>query len=408
MSGRMNPKVVLPLAALAVAALGAGILVLTSSQVSGQPSERMVRAVRVVPVTSRSVQLEVRSQGTVAPRTESELIPEVSGRVVWTSPALVSGGYFEEGEALLRIDQTDYEAAVARAQASLSRARGEHEHARDTLKRQRDLAKRSVVSTAALDDAERTAQVMEASLREARLALEQAERDLVRSEVTAPFSGRVREERVDVGQFLNRGTAFATIYATDFVEVRLPIADAQLAYLDLPLWAREAPAEELLPEVTLSARFAGRDHTWRGRIVRTEGEIDAKSRLVHVVAQVANDASLFGEDSAVRGATQRIPLPVGLFVQARISGRAADGVSVIPRQALLGPGQVLIVDDENRLRFRDVEVLRIDREEALISSGLRDGERVCLTSIQAPVDGMTVRPVGAPEVERAGVEGPGT
>lgn len=419
MSERMNPKVVLPLAALAVAALGAGILMMTSTPVSGRPSERMVRAVRVVSVTSRSVQLEVRSQGTVAPRTESDLIPEVSGRVVWTSPALVSGGYFDEGEPLLRIDQTDYEAAVARAQASVWRARGEHEHARDVLKRQRDLEKRSVVSAAALEDAERTAQVMDASLREARLALEQAERDLVRSEITAPFSGRVRDERVDVGQFLNRGTAFATIYATDFVEVRLPIADAQLAYLDLPLWGREAPAEELLPEVTLSARFAGRDHTWRGRIVRTEGEIDAKSRLVHVVAQVANDPALFGgadlPGSDVPGSDlpgpepEGIPLPVGLFVQARIGGRAAEGVAVIPRQALLGPGQVLIVDDENRLRFRDVEVLRLDREEALISSGLRDGDRVCLTSIQAPVDGMTVRPMGVPvDLESDGVEGPGT
>jgi RND family efflux transporter MFP subunit len=374
--------VVLPIAALALATAGGGILLATSSPVSGRPTERLMRAVRVVPVTTRTVQLEVRSQGTVAPRTESELIPEVSGRVVWTSAALVSGGYFSEGEPLLRIDRTDYAASVERARAALERASGEYEHASETLRRQRDLKARNVVSEAALDDAERTSRVTQANRHEARLALEQAQRDLARTEIPAPFTGRVREERVDVGQFLNRGQAFATLYATDFVEVRLPIADSQLAYLDLPLWSRRAVPESSLPEVTLTADFAGREQTWKGRVVRTEGEIDAKSRLVHVVAQVAN----IDEPG-------RTPLPVGLFVQARIAGRQADGVAVVPRQALQGATRVLIVDAQDRLRYREVQVLRIEQDEALIVGGLEPGERVCISSIQAPVDGMTVRPV---------------
>jgi RND family efflux transporter MFP subunit len=382
-----DPKVVLPIGALAVGALGAAILMVTSSPVAGRPSERMVRAVRVVPVKVRSVELSVQSQGTVAPRTESELIPEVSGRVVWTSPELVSGGFFEKDEPLLRIDETDYATAVARARASLSRAQGEHGHARDVLKRQRDLKERNVVSEAALDDAERTAQVASASLREARLALEQAERDLTRTEIAAPFTGRVREKRVDVGQFLNRGQSFGTIYATDFVEVRLPIADAQLAYLNLALWTREVVAEDQLPLVTLSARFAGEAREWTGRILRTEGEIDPKSRLVHVVARVQNDPDA------------RMPLPVGLFVQARIAGRRAEQVAVVPRQALQGESRVLIVDAANRLRFREVEVLRLHGDNAFISKGLQDGERVCISALQAPVDGMTVRPVAVDAAE---------
>ncbi len=381
----MNPKVVLPIVALLVAAVGAGVLLVTSSTVSGRPSERAVRAVRVVPAVTRTVQLDVRSQGTVSPRTESELIPEVSGRVVWTSPALVSGGYFELDEALLRIDRMDYAAAVDRAGAALERARGEAEYARSTLERQRDLKERNVVSDAALDDARRSDRVSSANLRDARVALEQAKRDLERTELRAPFSGRVRDEQVDVGQFLARGQAFATIYATDLVEVRLPIADAQLAYLDLPFWERGPIAEDRLPEVTLSARFMGRDRVWTGRIVRSEGEIDSKSRLVHVVARVENEADPEG-----------LPLPVGLFVQALIAGRTAADVTVVPRQALQSQSLVLVVDAENRLRFRRVEVLRIEGEEALIASGLADGERVCISAIQAPVDGMTVEPV-APE-----------
>ncbi len=378
----MNPKVVLPLAVLALASLVAGIMIATSSPVSGRPSERTLRAVRVVPVETRTVQLSVHSQGTVAPRTESELIPEVSGRVVWTAASLVSGGYFDQGEALLRIAPEDYAAAVERARAALRRAQGENRHARQNLKRRKGLASQDMVSEAALDDAERTARVADANLREARVLLEQAERDLGRTEIAAPFSGRVREEHVDVGQFLNRGQAFATLYATDFVEVRLPIADAQLAYLEIPIWQRRSRPDEVLPEVMLTARFAGSEYEWHGRVVRTEGEIDPKSRLVHVVARVANDAA---------GGTP--PLPVGLFVQAQIAGRSAQDVFVIPRQALQRHGRVFVLDSEDRLQFREVEVLRIVGDDALIRDGLAEGERVCISPIQAPVEGMQVQPV---------------
>ena len=380
----MSRKLLLPIAVLAIAMLGAVLLVATQSPLAGRPNERSFRAVRVMPVEMIPVRLDVFSQGTVSPRTESELIPEVSGRVIWTSPALVSGGYFEQGAALLRISSEDYAAARERARAALARARSEDEHARQVLARRRGLSERAVVSEAALDDALRAARVASANLREARVVLEQAGRDLARTEVRAPFTGRVREERVDVGQFLNRGQAYATLYATDLVEVRLPIADAQLAYLELPLWEAIPTAEFELPEVTLSARFAGREREWRGRLVRTEGEIDARSRLVHVVARIANGP-----------ASEALPLPVGLFVQARIAGREIDGVAVIPRQALQAPGRVFVVDGEDRLRFRDVEVLRIQGDDALIARGLDPGERICISPIQTPVDGMRVQPVAA-------------
>ena len=384
----MNKKVVLPLAVLGAAAVVAGILLTTSSPIASRPVEPLVRAVRTVPAEMRSVHLDVRSQGTVSPHAESDLIPRVSGPVVWTSPALVSGGYFTQGEPLLRIDRTDYEAAVERAQAILARAEGEDEHARRTLERQQNLKKRSVASDAQLNDAERVARVAAAGLAEARIQLEQAKRDLERTEIRAPYTGRIRSEKVDVGQFLSRGQPFAMAYATDFVEVRLPMVDSQLAFLDIPKWGQESSPEDF-PEVTLKARFAGQDLEWRGRIVRTEGEIDAKSRLVHVVARVENDPD--GDQS---------PLPVGLFVRAEVRGRRADGIAVVPRQALRGSEQVLVVDEENRLRFRDVEVLRIDGENVLIASGLAPGEKVCTSLIQAPVDGMRVRAVADDETPR--------
>ena len=381
----MRLKVVLPAAAIGVSLLGAAVLIATSSPVEGRPSARQIRPVRVLEAQPGTVQLRVLSQGTVAPRTESALIPEVSGPVVWVSPALVSGGYFEAGQVLLRIDPLDHEAALERARASVARAEGEYEHARQVLERQRGLASRNVVSAAALDEAERSGRVTEAALREARVARGQAERDLARTEIKAPFTGRVRDERVDVGQFLSRGNAFGTIYATDYVEVRLPVPDHQLAYLDVPLWDR-GDLEGELPEVTLSARFAGAEHAWQGHIVRTEGEIDPKSRMVHVVARVEDPYAISADGS-------RPPLAVGLFVNAEIAGRSAEQVTLVPRSAMRERSRVLVVDQENRLRYRDVEVLRIDRDDVLIRAGLDAGERVCISQLQTVVEGMEVRPL---------------
>ncbi len=380
-----NPKVLLPIAALLASLIGAAIMVATSSPVEGRPSERQPRPVRVLEVKPTTVQLRVLSQGTVAPRTESELIPEVSGPVVWLSPALVSGGYFDADELLLRIDPRDYEAALERARAEVARAEGEYDHARKALKRRSGLASRGVVSPQALDDAERAERVTGAELRQERVALAEAERNLARTELRAPFAGRVRQERVDVGQFLSRGTSFATIYAIDFVEVRLPVPDNQLAYIDVPLW-RSGELEGEQPLVTLRARFAGAEHSWTGHIVRTEGEIDPKSRMVHVVARV-KDPYAASEDGS------RPPLAVGLFVQAEIEGRRAEDITLLPRSAMREGSRVLIVDAENRLRYRPVEVLRIHREDVLIRSGLEAGERVCISQLQTVIEGMEVQPI---------------
>ncbi len=386
----MNLKLLLPLGVLGAAFAGGATLIATSEPVSGKPRVRVAPSVRVIEVEARSVDLHVSSQGTVAPRTESSLIPEVSGPVVWTSPVLVSGGYFEAGDVLLRIDPRDYEAAVARAKNGVIRAEAEYAYARQELDRQQQLAKSDIVSSAGLQDAERGEQFALAATGNARVTLEQAQRDLERTEIRTPFTGRVREERVDVGQFIVRGTAFATLYATDYLEVRLPIADRQLAYFDVPVWQAD-PGSDELPAVRLHARFAGEERTWVGRIVRTEGEIDAKSRMVHVVARVENTRAENGGP----------PLTVGLFVQAEIEGRTAERVVVLPRQAVRDGSQVHVVDDESRLRFRQIEILRVQRDEVLVSAGLTSGELVCISQLETPVEGMEVNPVRMSGTPRA-------
>jgi len=331
---------------------------------------------------AKVVSLLVRSQGTVAPRTESALIPEISGRVVELSPSLVSGGFFAEGDMLLRIDPRDYEANVARARARLARVQGQVTHAQRTLARQADLAKRSVNSGADYDDARRDATVFEADAAEAWVALEQALRDLERTEIRAPFDGRVREENIDVGQFAERGKAVAMLYATDYVEVRLPIPDRELAYLDLPLWRPEGDLVEG-PAVLFRANFAGAEHVWEGRVVRTEGEIDSKSRMVNVVARVENPyAHVEGVD--------RPPLAVGLFVRAEIAGPVVESVVAVPRVALREDGRLLVVDSEGRLRLRHVEVIRRERDRALVRAEFASGERICVSPLEVVVEGMRV------------------
>jgi RND family efflux transporter MFP subunit len=383
----MSPKVLWPIGVLAIASVLAVVIFVTTSPLEARPPEQVIPPVRIARVEMRDVEMLVRSQGSVAPRTESQLIPEVSGPVVWTSPRLVSGGVFAADEILLRVDDRDYKAAVARAESARMRTEGERDHAASVLARQRGLAERGIVSPAALEDAERGARVTEATLREATVTLEQARRDLARTEIRAPYSGRVRDAQLGVGQFVTRGQAIATLYATDFLEVRLPIPDRELAFLGGALWTHGgdaldgAPTDR--PAVRLRAQFAGAERTWLGELVRTEGEIDPKTRMVRVVARL---------DSARLGAEP--PPPVGLFVQAEIVGTTAKSVAVVPRAALRDGGTaVLIVDDEDRLRTRPIEILRAQGDAVLVRSGLRAGDRLCLSSLDAPVDGMAVAPV---------------
>ena len=381
----MKMKHLAPLIVIAIAAVGAVAIVATSPRLQPSQAEPVSPTVRVLKAEPKAVRMVVHAQGTVAPRTETALVPEVSGNIVWISPNLVSGGYFEAGEPLLRIDDRDYLTAVERARATINRAEAEQEFSTFELQRLEELETRELISRSEVEAGMRAARVAEANLVDARVALEQAERDLARTEIVAPFKGLVRDEQADVGQFVSRGATIANTYAVDYVEVRLPIADQQLAYLDLPLAQRGELDEAIAPEVTLTANFAGRQYAWTGKLVRTEAEIDSRSRMVQAVARI-------GADGASADNPENVPPPVGLFVQAEIQGHPAEDIVVIPRAAIRGANEVLIVDDENRLRFREVELLRVYGDDAFISSGVRRGERISISPLQAVVDGMRVEP----------------
>ncbi|MFP8876360.1 MAG: efflux RND transporter periplasmic adaptor subunit [Myxococcota bacterium] len=383
-------RALVPLGILALGALLSAVVIATRPRVVARSVETLAPLVRVTKVAPRSLVLKVRGHGTVVPRSESELVPQVSGEVVWVSPALAPGGFFAAGEPLLRIDPIDYELDLEAAAAAAARAESEVVKSRKELERQRRLAESEAASEARIDEVENAFRGAKAGLREARARRQRAERDVARTELRAPYTGRVREENVDVGQFASRGAPLAKLYAVDFAEVRIPVPDRELAYLDLPLAYRgDETSNSEGPRVELRANFAGTEHLWTGRLVRTEGEIDPRSRTVTVVARVEEPYAR-SEDGA------RPPLAVGLFVDVEIEGRQLQSAVVLPRLALREGNRVYVVDDDDRLRSRTVEVLREDRDEVVITAGLAAGERVSLSRLRGAVDGMAVRVLDEP------------
>ncbi len=379
-------KIVLPLVFLAAGLFGAWSMVSTRAPVESAAPAFSPPLVEVRPLSPQNVQLRVRTQGTVMPRTESSLAPEISGRVVYVSPNFTTGGFFEEDEVLLRIDSRDFELAIAEAEARIAQARflieREQAEARAARREWEELGEGR-----ASDLLLRTPQIAEAEAAQeaARASRELAERNLARTEIRAPYRGRVRSRSVDVGQFVVQGNPVAQLYAVDYAEVRLPIPREELAYVDLPFHFRDgqSPAG---PEVILSAELGRRMYRWKGRIVRTEGEVDPESQMLFAVARVEDP---YGGS----GGAGRPPLAVGLFVEAEILGRWLSGVFVLPRTALWPDNRVLTVDSDHRLRFREVEIERTGVDDVIVTGGVSANDWLCLTRLETPVEGLKVEPM---------------
>jgi len=380
---------VLPVLVLVGGLAGARWMVAARPEVETQRPQAPAPLVRTLPTERSDARLRVTSTGTVRPVAEVRVVAEVEGRVLSVSPRLVAGGFVRAGEALVEIDRRDYELALVRAQAEVARAQAalEREQAEAEVAREQwaDLG-RGQASPLAL----REPQLAEAraDLEAARAALADAELDLERTTVRAPFDARVRSERVDVGQFVVRAEQLAQLYATDRVEILLPVPSAELFALELPAPGGGAPG----PQVLLGADWAGAERSWRGRIVRSEGEVDPRTRMVQLVAEMQDP---FGRAAppadGAAPAPDSAPLELGLFVRATILGRTLEDVIALPRSALRGEDTVWVVDAGERLRLRAVELARVEGETVYVTGGIEPGERVCLSVLEAPVDGMRVR-----------------
>ena len=377
-------KVLSPLLVIGVAGFVAMTIVRNRPEVEMQAPVIAPPGVRATVVTLETVRISIAGQGTVRPRTETKLVPEIAGRVTWVAPSFVTGGFFEEGDVLLRLDRFDYEQAIVSARSQLAQARlrlAQEEAEAEVAQREWDALGRGdprelTLRKPQLEDARASVDAADANV-------ERAARDLERADVIAPYAGRVRTKNVDVGQFVTVGTPIASVYSVDVAEVVLALPDEELAYLDLSLAYRGA-ANVRSPRVVLRTTFAGARYEWGGRVVRTESEIDPVSRMVQVIAEV-QDPYAAGPDP------RRPPLAVGMYVEAEIEGRAFDDIAVVPRAALRGRNQVLVIDPDNRVHLRDVEILRATTESVFIEGGLSAGELIAVSALDNPTEGMLVQ-----------------
>ncbi|HEX9853243.1 MAG TPA: HlyD family efflux transporter periplasmic adaptor subunit, partial [Woeseiaceae bacterium] len=235
----------------------------------------------------------------------------------------------------------------------------------------------------------------DAALATANAELVRARRNLERTRIRLPYEGMVRSKEADLGQFVNVGTRLGVTFATDLAEVRLPLTDADLAFVDLPDTREIAQTGGSLsgPHALLTAVLRGQLQSWDSIVVRSEGVVDEKNRVTYAVAQIADPYARHARD------TRAVPLPVGTFVSARIAGVTADNVIRVPRLALRGADRLMFIDEESRLQLRTVDVLRTDADYAYLSGGAKSGERIIVTAIDAPINGMKVRTGDPADVE---------
>lgn len=318
------------------------------------------------------------------------MIPEVSGRVIEISPNFRDGGFFEKGEVLVKIDPLDYETALVLAKSTLAQAKTaieeEKVRADQALENWRRLGKRGEPN----DLAARKPQLAqaEANLQAAEAEVKQAERNLERTQVRAPFDGRIIEQNVDVGQFVSSSTQLGRAFATDVMEVRLPLTNRQLAFVELPEGFRDENEQKPGPEVLITGQIGRETGHWTGRVVRVDSSIDESSRQLFVVAEVEDPYRRKTEDAA-------FPLKIGMFVDALVKGVELEDVFVLPRQAVRVGGEVITIKEDNSIFRKKVDPIWSEEENVVLSGtdgSLQPGEVVCLTPLAFPANGAKVLP----------------
>ncbi|MHC5082865.1 MAG: efflux RND transporter periplasmic adaptor subunit [Planctomycetota bacterium] len=362
-------------------------------------------------VLQQTMLMNVQGNGTVTARMQVQVVPQVSGKVIECHRQLVNGGFFKADEPLVVIEKTDYELAVESASAAVAQAqvKMEQEQAEADVSRQEwDRLHPNEEPTSVLVLRGPQIQNAHAQLRAAQAQLAKAKLDLERTSIKMPFDGRIVSTNIDVGQFI---TAGAVVYRTDLVEITVPLKDSELAWFDVPLAGNGLANAMSRTVVDVTSTFAGKEHTWAGKLVRTEGRIDPKSRMVRVVVQVDDPFKIEGD---------RPPLVPGMFTRVNIAGRKVKDIYRVPRYAIRKGTEIWVgrkieeagknkdekkVDDHQaasnansaesqvyyELEILPVQIIRMDRQSAYISEGLADGDIVILSPLETVTDGMTIR-----------------
>lgn len=335
-------------------------------------------------IVRKDLQFAVEAQGEVRPRREIVVAPQIGGRIAFVSPDFIDGGFIRKGQVLVRLETADYELGVVRAQSGVASA--QQRLAREVAESEiaiQDLEGLGVIDSSPLARREPQMAEAQASLDSAKAQLADANLALARTAVTSPFDGRVRMESVEVGQFASPGQSLGSIFATDVVEVVLPITDNELGQAGLPLAFAETK-DNPGPAVKFYGRVAGQEREWIGRVSRTSATVNPQTRLINIIAQL--------DDPYGAGASDGAPMAPGLFVTAKIDGSMIEDLLVAPRGALRSGNKVYIGDGEaGQLRLVEVDLVHSDPDGAWFRSGeIEAGEMAIVSPVQAAFDGMSI------------------
>lgn len=387
-------KFALPVLILAAAIVAFAAMTSMNPRPERRPPEAATLVVDAIrPVESRD-RFMIDAQGTVQAKNETTIVSEVSGPIVSLSEDFVAGGLFEAGTELARIDPSDYEAALlsaeadlAAARASLSNEQARSDAARDDFRRLYGDSREPSALTLRLPQLAQASAAVQA--REA--AVMRARRDLERTRIRLPYDGMVTRRDADLGQFVSAGTTLGVAFATDRAEVRLPMSDRDLSFLDLPPTASRDGLER---PVMLRATVAGQPGEWPAKLVRTEGVVDRTTRLTYLVVEIEDPYAL-DDDGPMRA------LPVGTYVDAVIPGRDARGLVIVPPEAVHSGDQVYLANADDELEVRTVDIVRQTTDRIYIDNAITPDDRVVTTAIPAPVPGLKlrVRETGGPQLK---------
>ncbi|MBT3458130.1 MAG: efflux RND transporter periplasmic adaptor subunit, partial [Halieaceae bacterium] len=326
-----------------------------------------------------------QTNGDVRATLRSDLVAQVAGRIIEVSDEFVEGGRFLAGETLLRIEDTDYQAALNEAEARVAAAKVDLETAHaDADVARKQLAGVEKPSPLALKKPQVTRAQL--ALEAAQSGLSLAKTNLERTKITLPYAGRLRGTSVDLGEYVGPGKVLASAFGTDRVEVRLPLTDNQLGALGVPIGYR-APSGGGLA-VDLTAKVAGEQRLWTGRVERLDAAIDPETRVIYATAVVNKPYDL-------TEAPAQMPLAVGLFVEAAIAGRILTDTIAISSDGLRAGDRVFILDANGQLEIRAVEVIHSNTRETFLAGGIAEGEAVIISAIRNPIPGMALEPINA-------------
>jgi len=377
-------KTILPILILSLSIIGGRIIIKNRTKPKKKSFTPPALAVEVMKVRLQSYPVFIHSYGTVSPRTESTLVVEVPGKILRISPNFRKGAFFEKGQTLIEIDPRDYQASIQIAQAILIQKQlvleEEIAKASQALRDWNRLGNRGAPNKLVLREPQLNA--AKATISSEKIKINQIRRDLERTKIKAPYIGRILTKKVDVGQYVSSGTVLAEIYAVDYVEIRLPLNNHQLDFINVPEQFRGDKTPSSTIQVTITATVGRKKHNWIGSIVRTEGSIDTNTRQLYVVAQV--------DDPYSKKSAHKPPLKIGQFVEAKIEGHRLQNVFVLPRSVVYHGNEVMVVEN-NQLVRRQVSVLWSTSKKAIIDQGLSAGETISLTPVGNAITGTRVK-----------------